>query len=722
VFSAAARSGPRGTIAEKFFQGSLYILLVTGFCALATTGKLDPISLALVGYALLLRGYHLLRGRNVVISERWTSFLTLLYFVFYALDYFLLSQSFVSATVHMVLFIMVVKIFSVHRDRDLVYLAVLSFLMVLAAAVLTVDTVFLITFSLFMLTAITTFVSMEMRRSEREPRIIAVSPASENRFNRSIYGAASLLAIFTLAGATIIFFILPRMNMGGYLQSLGAQGDFVSGFSDSVRLGGIGKIQQSNAAVMHVQVLGGVLPGDVKWRGVALANFDGRRWSNPSHDVAMLQPLHDTPLDLRSLHVTTGVPLYSWVAHRPTLTYRVVMEPVGSYVFFLASTPLKINAAYPEVAISIGGSISKWGDTRTIDVYTGEADTSDPASLVRDSTSQDYPAGIAVTYLGLPSRLDPRIPALAETVTKSATSNYSRAKSIETYLRNNLGYTLELPGEEADPLANFLFERKKGHCEYFASSMAIMLRTLGIPSRVINGFRGGEYNDLNRTYIIRGRDAHSWVEAYFPEYGWVTFDPTPAVPGLSGNDAWGRLALYMDALHQVWREWVINYDFSHQARISAEISSGTSSLQSRIYRWYRRKYWQLLWRIKGMRGGLSSGGVVSLCLLALVIIALPFVPGAWRSIRRHRLLRNPQYAPGTAAGLWYARMLKLMARRGIRKAPAETPAEFASAIADPEVQKDVIVFTEYYERARFADSAEDAMRLPELYADLAAKK
>ena len=106
---------------------------------------------------------------------------------------------------------------------------------------------------------------------------------------------------------------------------------------------------------------------------------------------------------------------------------------------------------------------------------------------------------------------------LARQVTARSSSNYTRAKAIEHYLKTNFGYTLELPGmREPDPLARFLFERKKGHCEYFASSMTMMLRTLGIPARMVNGFRGGEYNDLTNSYIVREKDAHSWVEAYFP--------------------------------------------------------------------------------------------------------------------------------------------------------------------------------------------------------------
>ncbi|HXW15770.1 MAG TPA: DUF3488 and transglutaminase-like domain-containing protein, partial [Terriglobia bacterium] len=638
---------PPASVAEKFFQGSLYLLLVMGFCALAGTTRLDALSVVLVAVALLLRGYHLLRRRTVVIPVRWTNLLTLIYFAFYAVDYFLLSQSFVSATVHMVLFIMVIKIFSVQRDRDLLYLAVLSFLMVLAAAVLTADTVFLFTFCLFMLTAMATFVSMEMRRSEREAKIIAIFPVNENRFNRSLYAVAGLLAISTVAVGVVIFFVLPRMAMGGYLQSVGAQTDFVSGFSDSVNLGGIGRIQQSNAPVMHVQVLHGVLPPDVKWRGLSLSDFDGRRWSNPSPELSLVLPMHNAPVDLWPLRLN-NTPVYS-ISHRETLGYRVILEPIGSYIFFLASTPMEVGGPYYQVSVSAGGSVIKSDGPRSIDVYEGEADTTDPTALVLNSNSQNYPPGVKMAYLGLPAQLDRRIPALARTITAPATSNYARAKAIESYLRKNLGYTLELPGNEADPLAHFLFERKQGHCEYFASSMAIMLRTLKIPARVVNGFRGGEYNDVNQTYIVRARDAHSWVEVYFPENGWVTFDPTPSLGARADSDVSSRLALYLDALHEMWREWIINYDFNRQLRLGAQISSGATQLQGTMHFWYTRKYRQLLERVRRMSGAIGSANMSVICALGVLVMVLPFVPRALRAARKARLLKNPQSAPRSSA-------------------------------------------------------------------------
>jgi transglutaminase-like putative cysteine protease len=710
--------------AERFFQRSLYLLLVMGFTALAGTGKLDFFSLVVGGSALVLRGYYLLRKRrSFVISERWTSYLTLVYLGFYALDYFLLSQGFVGATVHMVLFIMVVKIFSVQRDRDLLYLAVLSFLMILAAAVLTVDTIFLFTFCLFMLTAMATFISMEMRRSEREAAFVRSTPQREHRFHRSLAFTAVLLASLTMAGAVVIFFAIPRVGSRGYLRNMGTQNELVTGFSEAVNLGGIGKIQQSNAVVMHVEVLRGVLSVETKWRGMALANFDGHRWWNEQPDFSAIYPMRNAQVDLRRVMID-GSPLYAGTTsdlERPTLAYRVFMEPVGTSVFFLADRPLRIGGSYGDIGVSREGSVVSTESRKMIDRYEGESDTHDRPLSVDDLDAGNYPDSIKGTYLQLPA-LDPRIPKLARSITASTTSNYGRARAIETYLRRNIGYTLDLPGAEADPLANFLFVRKKGHCEYFASSMAIMLRTLGIPARVVNGFRGSQFNDLNQTYIIRARDAHSWVEAYFPSYGWMAFDPTPAQPVSGENDSWARLSLYMDAARELWREWIINYDFTHQARLSADLSNQTNYVQHRLSWWSWKKYRQMLSRLQKVQGrDVSTREVIGLGLLIVALVSLPFAPRAWRTLQRVRAVRNPQHAPRTVASFWYTRMLKLLARRGITKSPAQTPEEFASAIADPQVKKDVAVFTEHYERARFADSVEDAQRLPELYGELTEK-
>jgi protein-glutamine gamma-glutamyltransferase len=714
---------PRATSVERFFQWALYLLLLTGFVALMGTGKMDLPSLALVIPALLLRAYFLLMRKTVVLPERWTSILTIFYFAFYGLDYFYISRSFLNATVHMVLFSLVIKIFSVRRDRDLLYLIVLAFLMVLSAAVLTVDTMFLVTFALFILSAMAAFIGLEMRRSERQAVASGTLPGEGRGFYRPLAGAAAMMGVLTMAGTVLIFFVLPRLNSTGYLRNFGVQSAMLTGFSREVRLGGIGQIQQSQAVVMHVQVLSGKLPDDPKWRGIALANFDGQRWWN-GVQAATLRGLFNSPLDLKR---TAPAAFYSGAAPPAvsTMRYRVIMEPGAVNVFFLAPVPLSLNGDYRAIEINPDGSVrvSESDPGPPVGIYTAEADARDPESLVLHSNARDYPPRVAM-YLQLP-RLDPRVRDLARRITANSSSNYARARAIESYLKSNYGYTLQLPGATTpDQVAYFLFERKKGHCEYFATSMAIMLRTLNIPARVVNGFRGGEYNDVTGNYIVRESDAHSWVEVYFPEFGWMTFDPTPpgpsAVPG-----RWSRLALYLDAMEGLWREWIVNYDFTHQVRLSNQISATSFSVQSHFRASLQRKYRKLLDRVAGWQRRMERMTPVQMALACIalgLLLALPFAPKAWRRLQRARLSRDPQRAPTSAASFWYVRMLKRLARSGIRKNIAQTPAEFTSSIADPEIRRDVSIFTDHYERARFAGSITDAERLPELYEEMAEKR
>ena len=205
------------------------------------------------------------------------------------------------------------------------------------------------------------------------------------------------------------------------------------------------------------------------------------------------------------------------------------------------------------------------------------------------------PTSLALRYLQLP-QLDPRIPELAGQVTASAATVYDKAAAIQQYLMTRYGYTLQLPRSlPRDPVANFLFVRRQGHCEYFASAMAIMLRTQGTPARIVNGFRGGEFNDLTGSYLIRGRDAHSWVEAYIPGFGWTTFDPTPAGPGVVPA-RWNRLQLYLDAAAEFWREWVVNYDATQQRSLEETAGQGTRAWWQQQRAWLRTQYAALLAR------------------------------------------------------------------------------------------------------------------------------
>ena len=726
----------RNTI-EQYFQISLFLLVTTGFVTLTMTGRLDAVSLVTVSAALLLRAYLMLRGRTLQIPERWTSYLTLFYVLFYAADIFLVSGSYVDATVHLVLFVMVVKIFSVQRNRDHLYLAILSFLEVLAAAVLTVDTVFFGAFCAFMLLAVATFISMEMKRSAEAASHALPAPAVPNparRMMRSLSSIALLITASVVLGAAAIFFVLPRLS-AGYLSAYAPRNEFVSGFSDHVQLGEIGRIKQSDTVVMHIEIEGdrGAY-ADLKWRGVALAEFNGKEWKNPvssTMEAMTSNPRYDPEVRLTgmgrynlSLAQTNARNLPVDRSGLRPLSYKVLMEPIGTNVLFLAPVPISVLGRIAEIGVDDSGAVYNLDRNRMTESYTASSLWGQPGAERLRRPAGKVPADITMIYLRLPGRVDRRVTELAQQITAGAGTDYEKASAIELYLRTRYGYSLQMATTPPpDPLVYFLFERKEGHCEYFASAMAVMLRTLGIPARIVNGFRGGEYNDLTGSYIVRGRDAHSWVEAYIPGYAWVSFDPTPADPKLVVGSM-HRFLLYLDAAREFWREWVINYDFLHQRTLTITAMAHGRTVGDQARTWLRRHYQDLVARARRVHSDAERSPrtwAMGALLTMMLCVLLANAARIWRAAHRHRVARNPVKAPGAAASIWYARMIRSLDRKGFPKKPAQTPREFVASIPDPPLHDSVAAFTRHYERARFGKSPEDAARLPEIFEEIKAK-
>jgi protein-glutamine gamma-glutamyltransferase len=702
---------------QRYFEIALYLLVLTGFATLASTGGLDAFTVVLVSAALLVRGSLLMRGSTWIIAESWTGALTLAYAAFYLADYLLISGGFLGATVHLVLFVMVVRLFSAQRDRDFYFLAVIAFLMVLAAALLTVDSVFLFAFAGFMLTAVVAFILMEMRHISAKTKVHSREwgRGVHRHMAKSLVVASPVLVVCIVLAAGAIFFVLPRIS-AGYLSAYAPGGEITSGFSDRVQLGRIGEIQQSSAVVMHIQIDGDAQGSyDLKWRGIALENFDGRTWSNNRE----LRPVAQSP----DGHFVLPPPPASTRRNssRP-IHYRILMEPVGMHVFFLAATPENLEGHYSRVAGEEGGGVFDLDPEHPVNRYAATSDIAQASASELRTAGRVTAPGVLASYLKLPT-LDARIAQLAQQTTASADNNYDKALALETYLRTRFAYTLQLSRTAPrDPVANFLFERKEGHCEYFASAMAVMLRTLDIPSRVVNGFRTGEFNDLTGQYVVRASNAHSWVEAYFPDYGWVAFDPTPgaAVPVRTG---WGRLMLYVDALASFWREWIVNYDAGRQQTLAVSANSSGRRLVWRVRERWRRHYTSLLEAARRMRNTASRSPVRWLVAVLLGISGLALLLNArrlWDVLRKCRLASRPERFPRQAATIWYERMTANVARRGWRKSPAQTPGEFVLRIDDAVVREKVAKFTRHYESARFDDSAEDVRRLPELYEEISA--
>ncbi len=712
---------------ERYFQLCLLLLLAMGFLTLVVTGKLDPLSSVCMSVALLLRGYLLGRGTTITIPERITSYLGLAYVLVYILDFFFISDSFVIATVHLLLFGIIVKMFSIHRDRDYAYLTMLAFLEVLSAAILTVDSVFLGALGIFLLIGVVTFMALEMRRSSLRGgpvQHIATPTGIRRRKRLRIFSYAVSTMGIALVGSIVlasvgIFFVMPRMSSGGYLSKLAQQNDLVSGFSDSVSLGEIGRIQQSSQIVAHVRIGNGQQGAGVLLRGNALSTFDGKNWLNPPHQTRTL-PSVGGSFDLR-----TDPAMRLAVSRRAQyINYRVILEPIGTNVIFTIPSPIIILGPFREIAEDNAQVVLNTDHDHPTTVYSGTSDLSQPTLQEFEESEGPYPNEISTRYLQLPDDLDPRIPQLAEEITARARTPIQKAAAVQAYL-SKFHYTLQLPSQQQpDPLSNFLFVRKAGHCEYFASSMAVLLREVGIPTRVVTGFRGGEWNDLTGNFIIRAKDAHSWVEVYFAGLGWYGFDPTPQGSAQQAVNTWSRFQLYLDAAQDFWREWIVNYDFAHQQRLTNAAVNKSISLFERVKRWARAEYAMLVRRAGATHKLLVNSPrayVTSVVLLISGIILLFNVPRVARAIRTQHLARNPGKEPQGAASIWYRKMTNAMARRGHRKLPSQTPAEFVANISDTRLRKGVARFTEHYERARFGNSAEDAVQLPKIYEELVEK-
>jgi hypothetical protein len=235
-----------------------------------------------------------------------------------------------------------------------------------------------------------------------------------------------------------------------------------------------------------------------------------------------------------------------------------------------------------------------------------------------------------------------------------------------------------------------------------------MLRTLGIPSRLVNGFETGSYNPVGKDFVVRGYDAHSWVEAYFPTYGWIPFDPTPAGAAPAST---GFLADYVDAAALFWNEWVINYDFAHQVQLAGAVESGSRSAD--------REFRSLRWQFERLGLGAMDRGKTWLqnhrvaalgALLFMLALAALLSNPVWierlGTIFRWKLeVWRAQSSEHTATAA-YHRFLEILGRRGFHKAPSETALEFAAKLgaAGPEgtsLHRPAMAFTELYQALRF---------------------
>jgi transglutaminase-like putative cysteine protease len=717
--------------AERFFRASLFLLLLTSIGTLVSTGKLDLLTCAIAPLAMLYKGARLWRGQPPELSHTTATWLVIAYLGFFPLDIFFFSRAFVAnstnpallaalvAAVHFLLFVMLVRLYSATTDRDALFLAMLAFAAMLASSILTVDTSFLILFFIFMLFGVAAFIALEMRRGASGTLTPPLSrqPAEERRLSRALSLAAISVALGSIILGSALFFVFPRFN-AGFWGRASMQPSLMSGFSDDIELGQIGEIKQNSEVVMRVKTGKPVAYPMLRWRGIALIHFDGKRWSNPERNPETLKARSDGWIFVRDREQTATLGATS-------LEYTVFLQPIATSAIFTPGEPISLKGSFsPDRSASESyllrdstGSLFNPFHNYSAVRYTGLSRLPKLDAPQLRSAGDAYPPAIRAEYLQLPPELDARIPNLARQVTARANNPYDKARAVEDFLRSRFGYTLNLAGKPGnDPLANFLFVTRAGHCEYFASAMTILLRTLDIPAREVNGFLPGEYNDLAGDYIVRASDAHSWVEVYFPGSGWVTFDPTPSAPERGG--LLSRLSKYIDWVQLSWNEWVINYDFGHQMQMAQNVQRVSRNWTESFRAWFERQQSDNRQRLKSLQLRHGTFGLLLPLLLLLLLLALRYelIGKVIRWLRLYWQLHapeSPQANPLLASRL-YAELLRVLERHGFARRPAQTPLEFASSMKTSTLAPAVSEFTRIYASARFGGTSCDTLRLRHL--------
>ena len=701
---------------DLFFRILSYSAIFCGFLSLLITGTFGLTGILIFVSVFIVAWF--LEDSRWQISERLGTVLIVLALPLFYVGWKLRIFSFASSETmvagilaRLILSLTVIKLLQKKSDRDWVFLYLMSFFEVLLAAGLSISALYLGSFMLYLLVTVCAIIVFEIRKTstiieeKTKHKALSVNSQQQNNsvklpFRKLPLTSFSLIFLIILIAAPM-FFLLPRVGGAGFGGNQSGIST-VTGFSDRVSLGEIGKIQQNDQVAMRVRLEGTRNVTNPRWRGVALDYFDNKTWSKSRKNIR--EPFNRDD---------RGIIQLDFAQSRDDIAIQTVyLEPMDTQILFALSRPVTVQGNFATLTKDSEGGIQFYrGNSERIS-YKVYSDTALPPvnELRADNNSYSLEQQ---RYLQLPENIDGRISQFAAQITQNSGNRYDKAKAVEAYLQTQFGYTLELKAGGDQPVADFLFNIKEGHCEYFATAMAVMLRTQGIATRIVNGFQTGDYNETADVFVVKQRNAHSWVEVYFPkENAWVPFDPTPFVGQTIGNDTatgiLGTLNNYLEALETFWIQYFVAYDNQEQQSLMRSFRNGFVDFQAKSSDWIAQKREQFTEWWKEVRGdnGLQASaiaigyGIGYVCAGVLGIILLIWL---YRKIIKlkvwNNLLNWLKRKNQTTIVEFYERMQKVLASKGLSRQPHQTPLEFAFAVNMPEAVK----ITEKYNSVRFGE-------------------
>ena len=647
------------------FRMSLYLTLISATMAVATAEQ-QPIYILLMFAACAVHAAATARKPGFSLPGKATALMAVFAIAYLVYD-IRTSEYILFSAAHFMVMLQVIKLFHLRRDRDIKELLLMSLILIGVSAVMSLEFTFAPIFVLYVFCGLVAQILFTVQRD-------AEAGGAEPVLTRRMAAMASLLTGLCLAGALAVFLTFPRLgpSFSPFIRPFSST---LTGFSRSVRLRGTGRLEPNPQIAFRAQLSGSsaetIAPNDLLWRGLALEHFDGNDWTATDPGKSAGQRRVQLPFN------DISDPTHA-------LIQRIELSPWSSRVMFAlweikgASIPGKDDIVvlrdkrrgFYSVRTSLSETVS----------YQVRSQPP-PGRAVLAAAQGTIPPRIFRANTQLPERIRERLAPLARRIAPDAScpTPLDKVEAVERHLQANYLYTTELPGEVEDPVGYFLFDKKEGHCEIFAAAMASLLRSLDLPARVVNGYKGGQWNEFLGKYIVRQNDAHSWVEVYFPtatqtqDNGsagvWVQYDPTPlrAAQPSDGRGLVAYLSRIVDFIHIKWTDNVIYYGRSQQAGLARFF---TNVLAATIT-WDRR----------------SAAPAASSFAHAFNWaghIAVPFLTVGVLAVAGRRLLRlKPHFGLNKvdrSRTKFYRELLKLLEKRGHRRLSCQTPLEFARGV------------------------------------------
>ncbi|MDA0323098.1 MAG: DUF3488 and transglutaminase-like domain-containing protein [Verrucomicrobia bacterium] len=707
----------------QLFRLSNYSLILVGMGSLCLARFLHPVVLIVPVAAMVFMEYPPTLRVLSSISRHMVNAVSTIVFLCVIADYVMFGRDLIADVVVFTVYLQVLKILTARRNRDYFQIYTLALSHLILTTMLTIATVFLVPFLLFIVLApwCLTLYTLKARMEDaylgpeklrlkqsadiQDERVVRVL-RSRDVVGGRLFVVTAVLSLALLAHTLGIFFLFPRVSLG--FMTRGSQhGDAVSGFSEQVDLSSFGEIKNSDALAMRVFPEPGVTYDSdlLYWRGLIFDLYDGSEWMRRHEKskrsivsrvtgVVRFAPRRDGGLIKQRIqleHLDTDVvfatPRAEMIAWRPEQVEQVLQRGLSPSSFG------------PAIAVDAYGGMHFDGGMETERTYTTYSYVPRPSPVELRTMPRSADSGeIEVdAYLQLPE-FSERFHSLARSLVADAGSDYDRVQSVMQHVMSQCDYTLDVPRQGSNPVESFLFEKPFGHCEYFASATALLLRAAGVPARLVSGFRGGDWNRYGNYISVRERHAHTWIEVYFPSYGWLSFDPTPPDASAGGFRAvrFEGLRHFYEWIELRWYNHIVNYTVEDQQRIAGGLLSHIRSMRAQVRsgEWIHRWRNALDRRRGGSRAGKPAGLLVAVAGGLIVVGALCVL--AFRALPRK--LGRKRGAIDRAP-LFYRRFLSKVQRRGYRRQPGETPREFAVRIGGqlPEFAADIdFLISNYY--------------------------